>query len=295
LSPIPWGHRRPSALARALLVVVSAAGPAPARADGEERASGPRVEEIEVRAPRSEAARDRTAAATVIRAERFAGEAKDVAALLATAPGVAVQEYGGLGQLATVSVRGSMSSGVLVLLDGIPLENASGAGVDLASIPRHWIERVEVVRGAEGAHYGAGALAGVVNVITRRPRTGGWEAEAGAGSFGTGAASAAASGAAGDWTFLASASADGSEGRFGYLFDPQPSVPGSPLTSAVRAHNAALRGGLLLKAGGPAAGGRLDLLGELSAGHRELAGWPYHLTPSDWQDDERAQIGRAHV
>lgn len=248
------------------------------------------MDELVVRLPRAEAAGDPTASATVVEARRFAGEAKDVAALVATAPGVAVNEYGGLGQLATVSIRGSMASGVLVLLDGLPLDGGRGAGSDLSAIPRHWVDRLEVVRGAEGAHFGAGALAGVVNVVTRRPRAGDWSAEAGAGSFGTVSAAGDGGVAAGAWTLLAAGSFDGTQGGFPYRFDERPEVSGDPLLSRRRENNGAWRGGLLLKASRPAGAGRLDLLAQLSAGRRELAGSPYLLTPRDWQEDGRALV-----
>ena len=96
------------------------------------------------------AAADPTAAATVVEVSRFAGEAKSVAELVATAPGVAVNQYGGLGQLTTLSLRGSNADQVQVFLDGLPLNTGAGGGVDLSRIPRAWIERIEVVRGAEG-------------------------------------------------------------------------------------------------------------------------------------------------
>jgi outer membrane cobalamin receptor len=243
-----------------------------------------------VRLPRAEAAGDPTASATVVEASRFAGEAKDVAALVATAPGVAVNDYGGLGQVATVSIRGSMATGVLVLLDGVPLDGGTASGSDLASIPRHWVQRLEVIRGAEGAHFGAGALAGVVNVVTRRPEAGGWSAEAGAGSFGTFTVAGDGGLAAGPWTLWAAGSLEGSQGDFPYLFDPQPSLEGNPLEPKVRTNNAAIRAGLLVKGARPTGPWRLDLVGQLSGGRRELAGRPYALTAEDWQEDARVAL-----
>ena len=84
-------------------------------------------EEVVVRLPRAEAAADATASVTIVEASRFAGEAKTIAELVTTAPGVAVNQYGGLGQLATVSIRGSTADQVQVFLDGVPLNTAAGS------------------------------------------------------------------------------------------------------------------------------------------------------------------------
>ena len=231
---------------------------------------------------RTQAAQDPTAATTVVEADRFAGESKGVAELVATAPGVAVSGYGGLGQLSTVSIRGSTSSGVLVLLDGLPLNTAAGGGVDLSTIPRAWISRIEIARGAEGAAYGVGALGGVVNVVTARPEPGAWSAEATGGSFGTFAV--AADGALGTdrWSVLAQATADGTQGDF--PFDR--SLVGQTI-SEVRTNNGALRGGALVKVAGRLGDERIDGLVQITAGHRELAGWP-NTSQVDWQRDARA-------
>jgi outer membrane cobalamin receptor len=261
----------------------------PAGAFAEDGPPPVQLEEVVVRLPRAEAAADPTASATVIAADRFEGEAKGVAQLVATAPGVAVQEYGGLGQLATVSIRGSTADGVLVLLDGIALDTAFGGGVDLASIPRAWIERIEVVRGVEGAAYGAGALGGVVNVVTRRVAPGAWGAEVTGGSFETFGASAEGAARLGGFSLLAAAGADATSGRYPFLFDPEPSDPTNDPSPAVRENNAALRGGALARLAGRLGQARLDALLQVSAGEREIPAQAPQLdaATSDRQEDGR--------
>ncbi|HYG68539.1 MAG TPA: TonB-dependent receptor [Anaeromyxobacteraceae bacterium] len=231
------------------------------------------LDEVVVRLPRAEAEGDSTASATIVEADRFAGEAKDVAELVATAPGVAVNDYGGLGQLATASIRGSTADGVLVLVDGLPLNSAFGGGVDLSTIPRHWIDRIEVVRGPEGARYGSGSLGGVLNVVTRRPEAGRWAAELGAGSFES--YSVAADGAAGGdgWTALAAAAADTTSGRFPFTWDDTQNVAGNAL-ELERDRNGARRAAGLLKLDAALLGGRLDALVQLGAGRRDVAPAP---------------------
>jgi iron complex outermembrane receptor protein len=246
---------------------------------------------VGTRRRRTQAAQDPTAAATIIEADRFAGEAKGVADLVATAPGVAVDDYGGLGHLATVSIRGSTASGVLVLLDGMPLNTGLGGGVDLSSIPRSWIDRIEIVRGAEGAHYGSGSLGGVVNVITRRRPAGTWSGEASAGSFDTFAASAEGAAGTASTSLFVSGACEATSGEFPYLWASTPNGPSDQAWLASRrTGNGASRAGFMAKLGTPLGDARLDAVAQLSAGRRELPGWPYHLTPGDAQEDARALL-----
>jgi vitamin B12 transporter len=89
---------------------------------------------------------------------------------LSAIPGIRVVQSGGPGGNASVFVRGTNSDHVLVLLDGMPINDAadsSGAfnfGTD--TLPD--IERIEVIRGPMAALYGSGAIGGVINLITRR-------------------------------------------------------------------------------------------------------------------------------
>ena len=89
---------------------------------------------------------------------------------LADVPGLRVSASGGPGGLASVFMRGTNSNHVLVLRDGMPINDASepgsafNFGVDTLSD----IERIEVVRGPMAALYGSGAIGGVINLISRR-------------------------------------------------------------------------------------------------------------------------------
>ena len=246
------------------------------------------LDEQVIQLPRSPAPQDPTASATVVEAERFAGELKSVAELAATAPGVAVRSNGGFGQLTTISIRGSSSGGVRVLLDGIPLDTAAGGGVDLSTIPLHWVERVEVVRGAEGAYFGAGALGGAVNVVTLPAVAGKWGAEVTGGSFGTASAVADVGGGGDDWALLAAVTGGTTRGDFPYLTPSSPSVPDSPLVPETRQNAAAAQGGLLVKGKWTPGQDRLDGVAQLSWGWRQLPGVPASPTPDDWQRGGRA-------
>lgn len=65
-------------------------------------------------------------------------------------------------------VQGSNFNHVLVLLDGVPINNLADNFPDVSSIPAQLIERVEIVKGAASSSWG-NALGGVINVITKSP------------------------------------------------------------------------------------------------------------------------------
>ncbi len=221
------------------------------------------------------------------------GEAKDTAELLAPTPGAVLSDAGGLGQRKSLSLRGAGATGVLVLLDGLPL-SAPGASVDLSRLPPSLTERLEVLRGASSARYGPGALGGVVNLVTRRaasrPTVSG---EATWGSFGTALASVSASGPllGGDGLVLVHGAH--SNGDFGFLHDAQPALDGNALTPKVRANNQASGGGALLKHRMDLGSGRwsLDVLGAGGADRRRIAGTATNPTADAAEEAAHGLLG----
>jgi len=98
---------------------------------------------------------------------------------------VFLKEYGANAALKTLSIRGSASEHVLVLVNGNRFNNFQNNLVDLSLIPLDDIERIEIVRGGNSALYGADALGGVVNILTRLPGAGSRvRTEMSGGSFG---------------------------------------------------------------------------------------------------------------
>lgn len=90
--------------------------------------------------------------------------------LLKRVPGVSISRNGGLGSTSTLRLRGSESGMVKVLIDGVEVNDASGANneFDFNSLLTGDIEKIEVLKGPQSALYGNDAMAGVINVITRR-------------------------------------------------------------------------------------------------------------------------------
>ncbi len=95
----------------------------------------------------------------------------DVAEAIENEPGVMINSVGMTRR--GISIRGMSDEHVLTLVDGKRINDASAnmAHVDfnLGWVPSIAMERVEVVRGPLSALYGSEALAGVINIITRRP------------------------------------------------------------------------------------------------------------------------------
>ncbi len=69
----------------------------------------------------------------------------------------------------SINIRGLDQSRVLVLIDGIPYYETNYGKLDLNQIPTENIAKIEVTKGAASILYGANALAGVVNIVTKQP------------------------------------------------------------------------------------------------------------------------------
>ncbi len=95
-----------------------------------------------------------------------ASGARTVGDLLGGLPGVLVVRRGP-GGAQEIRLRGGAPDQVLVLVDGVVLNDPLTGVADLSAVSTEEIERVQVVPGAQAARYGSGALTGVVLVETR--------------------------------------------------------------------------------------------------------------------------------
>lgn len=91
---------------------------------------------------------------------------RNVSELVALSPGAVLRDYGGTGTLQLASLRGMGAEYTLVLLNGLRLNHAQNASVDLGQLSLRQVERVEIARGGFTALYGSSALGGVVNIVT---------------------------------------------------------------------------------------------------------------------------------
>ena len=121
---------------------------------------------------------------SVINKDQFEGKMESVAEVIEKEAGVQVRHQGGLGGYSTVSLRGSSSDQVMIFMDGILLNDASGGGVNLSNIALADVEAIEVYRGVSPINFGKASIGGVINIRTLRTQKGlRGSVKAGYGSF----------------------------------------------------------------------------------------------------------------
>ena len=146
--------------------------------------------------------------------------AKTLQDVLSREPGIQVQNlFGGVnGARSVVDMRGfgaAAHSNTLFLINGRRVQDLDIVGVDLASIPRESIERIEITRGNSGAVlYGDGAVGGVINIVTRNGvglKSGG-RIDGAVGSFGHKEGNVSSQGSSRNWSYSVFGTAIDSDG-----------------------------------------------------------------------------------
>ena len=182
---------------------------------------------------------------TVIDEKRIRESSADsLESLLSREGGVQLSRTGGPGQTAGVFLRGSSSSSVVVLVDGVRIGSATLGQADLSGLSLASVERIEILRGPGSSLYGSDAVGGVVQIFTRRgegaPNV---TAHAAVGQLKSSEAGLSVAGASGGWDYAVGLGREASDGvsalRPGDAFGSY-----NPDRDGFTRRHASLRGGL---------------------------------------------------
>ena len=104
-----------------------------------------------------------------IEAQQLRNLNSNAADMLARVSGVKMRETGGVGAETAINLNGFTGRHVRIFIDGVPM-NEANASFRINNIPAELIERIEIYKGVVPVTFGADALGGAINVVTRKNR-----------------------------------------------------------------------------------------------------------------------------
>lgn len=112
--------------------------------------------------------------------------ASTLSEIMRDVPGFSVSQVGVLGSQTQIRVRGSEANHLLVTIDGVEANDPSQSDeFSWGTMSAADIERIEIIRGPQSSIRGSDAVAGVVNIITRRADRSGFGVHSDVGSWST--------------------------------------------------------------------------------------------------------------
>lgn len=129
-----------------------------------------KLEEVVVTATKvEESVEETTSNVTVIKGEDIKKmNVEFVPDVLRQIPELNLVQSGGAGKLATVILRGGSANHTMVMIDGVKVKSTTTGSFDFSGINIDDIERIEIVKGPQSTLYGSEAMAGVINIITKK-------------------------------------------------------------------------------------------------------------------------------
>ena len=126
---------------------------------------------------------DESAAGVVLTEKDMGNAGENLTDLLERQAGIKTLKLGTSNSFSTLSIRGSTSDQVIVILDGIVLNSAAGGPVDLSRLPIGNIETIEVYRGTSPLKFGSSSIGGAVSLISKSAKNEDLSLSGGYGSF----------------------------------------------------------------------------------------------------------------
>jgi len=153
-----------------LMCLIIGSTPLPAVAKDKDEDDVETMKPIEIHATRSEVKpENQTTAFTVInRKEIEKKKHMQVHDILREQLGINVVRNGPMGGTTTLFMRGANSQSTLVMIDGVQVKANSTGSFNFANLQMDNIERIEILRGPQSTLWGADAVGGVINIVTRK-------------------------------------------------------------------------------------------------------------------------------
>jgi len=132
------------------------------------------IDEVIVTATKSELSTDQVVAPVVVidQLDIELSGVNGIAELLSSVAGINISTNGGPGQLTSIFVQGSNSNQVLILVDGIAINDSATGIASIQNIHPDMIEKIEIVKSPRASLYGSNAVGGVIHVFTKRNQEG---------------------------------------------------------------------------------------------------------------------------
>ena len=132
------------------------------------------IDEVIVTATKSELSADQVVAPVVVidQLDIELSGVNGIAELLSSVAGINISTNGGPGQLTSIFVQGSNSNQVLILVDGIAINDSATGIASIQNIHPDMIEKIEIVKSPRASLYGSNAVGGVIHVFTKRNQEG---------------------------------------------------------------------------------------------------------------------------
>lgn len=147
-----------------------------------------KIKEVVVTATKMEEALEETTSDVIVISDKEIKEmnVEFVPDVLKRVSEINLVQYGGAGKFASVILRGGDAEHTMVMIDGVRVKSTTTGSFDFSGIGVDDIERIEIVKGPQSTIYGSEAMAGVINIITKKgkgkPKI---ETTIEAGSYGT--------------------------------------------------------------------------------------------------------------
>ena len=132
------------------------------------------IDELIVTATKNELSADQIIAPVVVldQLDIELSGVNGIAELLSSVAGINISTNGGPGQLTSIFIQGSNSNQVLILVDGIAINDSATGIAAVQNIHPDMIEKIEIVKSPRASLYGSNAVGGVIHIFTKRNQQG---------------------------------------------------------------------------------------------------------------------------